>query len=165
MKSKFRKHHRREHQEEAELQITSLADILIIVLVFLLKSYSAGLEAVADVSLPEGLNLPVSQVGGQDKDGLRIEILQSGIQVQGEPAAGLEAFRFPEADLNSDLTDNGTSINLTKYLTERRSHYPEGTKVWIVGDRRAPYATIQTVLASASISGFQDFRLAVVKDE
>ncbi len=164
-KNKLRKNKRKVQEDDLELQITSLADILIIVLVFLLKNYSAGLEAVTDFSLPEGLNLPVAQIGGKSSKGIQVEVMESGIQINGETAAPLVGFRFPEADLNDDLTDNGTSINLIQYLSQALDKKEKNTKVWIVADRRAPYATIQTVLASAALSGYEDFRLAVVKEE
>ena len=50
-------------------------------------------------------------------------------------------------------------------MREEETQEEEERNVWIVADERAPYATIQTVLASAALYGYTDFKLAVVKDQ
>jgi biopolymer transport protein ExbD len=38
-------------------------------------------------------------------------------------------------------------------------------KILVIADQRAPYQTIKSVLASAAVHGYTDFKLAVVKGE
>ena len=50
----------RKKHREAELQLTSMMDVLVIILVFLLKSYSTSTNNFT--TLP-GLKLPISEIG------------------------------------------------------------------------------------------------------
>ena len=61
-------------REDFELQITALADVLIVVLVFLLKSYATGVDTIENVEFDDGIQPPVISKGNNDEGGLRIEI-------------------------------------------------------------------------------------------
>lgn len=170
MSTRFRrnKRQRRSMDGELALQITSLADIFIIVLVFLLKSYSAGLNDMENVQIPAEIVLPSVVEGGIAKTGLKIEVSESQVNVGGERASALSRFRFYPGDLNNDLRRGGTSKSLTGALKRARQDEPqtdEKPRVWVIADYRVPYATIQTVLASAAMNGYEDFKLVVTRNE
>ncbi len=160
-----RSKHGRHEQHDFDLQITSLADILIIVLVFLLKSYSTGVNQ--EINVPSGIKLPVISLGNIGKEGIKIEISRTFVQIEGRKVASLSEGKFSGEDLNGDLSKNGSSQSLIAALKEeKKTRDPkEASSIWIVADQTVPYRTIQTVLASAAINGFQDFNLAVVKDQ
>jgi biopolymer transport protein ExbD len=148
------------------LQITSLADILMIVLVFLLKSFASGLTDQEAIKVSSGIRLPAVQTAGQAKEGLKVEISAEQVAVGDRPAAHLAAFRFPASDLANDLSEASTSRSLkSQFRKSFKAEKDEKPTVWIVADQRAPYATIQTVIASAAIAGYQEFKLAVVRGE
>lgn len=161
--------------EEIPLQITSLADIMIIVLIFLLKSYSSEMEQ--DIAVPADIRLPVVSKGGSSKEDLRIEISESVVKVGGTVIAPLRNYRFDPSDLSREWSPVGTSRALTAALgRENRAlaataaaeakETKENTRpIWVFADRKVPYRTLQTVMASAAINGFTDVRLAVVKEE
>lgn len=168
MKGRFRRK-RRQNEEDVSLQVTSLADILIIVLVFLLKSFSTGLSDMENVTISKGIRLPMVVAAGVSKTGLQIEVSRDVIQLDGKPVSQLKQFRFLSRDLNNDLAVGGTSRSLIRAIGDRIKEYEkEGRKnildrVWVVADQRAPYMTIQTVLASAAANGYTDFKLAVTQ--
>jgi biopolymer transport protein ExbD len=151
------------------LQITSMADIFTILLVFLLKSYSASATNIAPSA---GMHLP--QAVGQDQmvEALKVEISEDAVQVEGQPVATLEHFQF-KAD---DLKDGGMlSKSLTAALERERkrqlmiaasnSDVKVDPKIIVVADHKVPYQTVKSVLASAATQGYTDFKLAVFKGD
>lgn len=158
---------RRRQTETANIQITAMADIFIVILVFLLKSFSASWDTLRNVSLKDGIKLPRVKSGIWEKEGLKVRIAENMVEVNGIVVSKLSNWTFAGNDLNHDLQgDNGTSKSLNDALRgERERDRDHFQGVWVVADRRAPYRTIQTVLASAALQGFTDFRLAVVRDE
>lgn len=156
---------RRPQGEEMALQITSMADIFTIILVFLLKSYSTG---AASLSPAKGMTLPQANAAEATVEALKIEIGEGGIQVEGQSAGSLQAFNVPKEDLDT----NGTSKQLNEVLKKSRARQlliaknntsvKVDSKVVILADQRVPYSTLKTVLASAAVQGYTDFKLAVV---
>lgn len=159
---------KRRPSTDMSLQITSLADIFVIILVFLLKSYATG---AVSLSPSKGLLMPEAQAAEATVDALKVEIAESAVSVEGNPVSELKGFRFD----GSDLQGNGASIKLSKALERERqrqlliaksnSDVKVDPKIVIVSDQRVPYATIKSVLASAALHGYTDFKLAVVKGE
>ena len=162
----FRKH--AQPSDEMSLQITSMADIFVIILVFLLKSYSSGAVAL---SPPAGMQLPQATSGEAPVEALLVEITQNGVQVDGKPVVALQNFQFPAGELLA----NGTSQSLLKSLEAQRkrqlviaksnSDVKVDARILVSCDQRAPYATVKTVLASAAVHGYTDFKLAVVRGD
>jgi biopolymer transport protein ExbD len=141
--------------QDMSLQITSMADIFTIILIFLLKSYSVGaLESTA----PKGVQLPQAQAGTAGlksvKDILRLEVSRDEVLVDGKPVARISEFAFAESDITSD----GASKTLLSKLSASKE---ENAKVLIVADQRAPYETVKALLASAAVRGYTDVKLAV----
>lgn len=155
------------HSGEMELQITSMADIFTILLVFLLKSYSSGINVTPSI----GMILPDAQASESVIEALKIEVSQTGVQIEGKPVSTLLKFAFDSTDLET----NGSSRSLTAALelerkrqlliAQHNSDVKVDAKVVIVADQRAPYSTLKTVLASAAVQGYTDFKLAVIKGE
>lgn len=159
---------KRRESEEMSLQITSMADIFTILLVFLLKSFATG---AVNVTPSSGMLLPEAHAGEASVEALKVEISESAIQVEGKPVLPLNKFQFGSGEVQG----NGTSVTLAKALEKERqrqvliaktnSDVKVDAKIMIVADQRAPYATIKSVLASAAVHGYTDFKLAVVKGE
>ncbi|MGK5084948.1 biopolymer transporter ExbD [Bdellovibrionota bacterium FG-1] len=161
-------HRKSAGEQEMSLQITSLADIFVILLVFLLKGYATG---VVSLSPSKGLLLPEAQASEANVDALKLEVSETSVSIEGQSVAGLAAFRF-EA---SDLQTNGASTILSKALERARQHQlliaksnsdvKVDPKIIVIADQRTPYVTIKSVLASAAIQGYTDFKLAVIKGQ
>jgi biopolymer transport protein ExbD len=164
-KGMFKKH---AQSEEMALQITSLADIFVIILVFLLKSFSTG---SVNLTPTKGMQLPQAQGGEASFEALKVEITETAVSVEDQPAAELKAFKFAP----SDLRQNGSSGALSKVLERERqrqlmiaranSDVKVDPKILVVSDQRVPYATVKSVLATAALNGYTDFKLAVVKGD
>ena len=159
---------KRQQSEDMSLQITSLADIFVIILVFLLKSFSTS---SVSLSPTKGMLLPEAQASEVAVEALKVEVSENSIQVEGQTVAELSKFHFS----SSDLQANGSSKTLSHALERERQRQlliaKENTdvkvdaKIMIVADQNVPYSTIKSVLASAAINGYTDFKLAVVKGD
>src|SRR4029077_3513385 len=78
------------------LQITSMADIFMILLVFLLKSYATSITNIAPsahISLPE-----VDQARSVPKESMKIEIGKDAVTIDEKPALGLTNYQFSDAE-------------------------------------------------------------------
>jgi biopolymer transport protein ExbD len=159
-KSKVRK------SGEMTLQITSMADIFTVLLVFLLKSFATG---SMNITPPKGLILPEAQASLANIEAIKVEILKDAVMVDDKLAVELAEFRFPGADNGK----NGTSKTLLKsfnqarkrqiYIAKMNSSVKVDPKIVVVADQNTPYEVIKRVLASAAVNGYVDFKLAVVK--
>ena len=150
------------------LQITSMADIFIIILVFLLKSFSSG---AVSITPSQGLELAEAFTDKEQMAALSMEISETAIQVDSSPVTPLKNFRF----VTKDLDENGLSNTLEvamKRMRERQnliskanSEVDADGKILIIADARTPYRTIKSALSSAAIHGYSDFKLVVRKKE
>jgi biopolymer transport protein ExbD len=144
---------REQPSTEMNLQITSMADIFTILLVFLLKSFSVGAFQIAPSA---AITLPQAKAQERSVQALRVEVGQNAVFVDGRAIARISNFSFSPSDLEKD----GVSRSLVSSLKK-----VEGQKIVVIADQRAPYATIKTVLASAAVQGYTDFKLAVTNVE
>ena len=154
--------------EDVSLQITSMADIFTILLVFLLKSYATG--AISPTSA-KGLLLADAQASDVAVEALKLEVTENSVLVEGQPVLALKGFTFEP----KDILANGTSKTLSSALEQQRkrqlliaranSDVKIDPKVIVIADKRVPYGTLKSVLASAAVHGYTDFKLAVVKSE
>jgi len=146
------------------LNITAMADIFTLILVFLLKTYASGAVAITPSA---DVNLPLAGVSGGHLEALKVEISRNGVMVESQPVATLAEYLFDKKDLQT----NGASRTLAQAFDKERQRQvllgktndevkPDARLV-VVADRKVPYATIKAVLASAATHGYTDFKLAV----
>lgn len=166
MKSKFLKKSR-VNSEDMSLNITSMADIFTIILVFLLKSYATS---AVNVTPAKGMLLPQAVAGEAPVEALKVEITSDAVSVEGVPIVTLTGFQFG----GGEMQGNGTSKRLAETFSKERqrqlliaksnSDVKVDAKMVVVADQRAPYDTIKAVLASGAVHGYTDFKLAVVTE-
>jgi len=159
--------------EEVALQITSMADVFTILLVFLIKSFSVS---SISVSIGKDTQLPTA-VGGQEQvEALRVEIHASAVLMEGEPVISLS--NFVPSDPAS-IAPDGTIPELVSQMQKQRQRQQilaaagnevsaraeKDSKLLVMADKRVPYRLLKQVLASASVQDFTDFKLVVVQPE
>ncbi|MEX0798089.1 MAG: biopolymer transporter ExbD [Bacteriovoracaceae bacterium] len=136
--------------EPMELDITSLLDILVILLVFLLKSYNATnlkLDLVEALSIPDskartlGAHAIMLQV--DKRSDIWIEQKKVGSAKSGEKIDSLYDFLKQKREIASvDGVSKPKSINLVLHKT-------------------LPYATMQRIMHTSALAGFTDFKFIV----
>lgn len=164
MRKLFGKKKSSEQSSEVSLQITSMADIFTILLVFLLKGYATGAMAVTP---SKGVRIPAAQGDSLAEEVLQVEISESAIQVGGNATESLNAFKFDEAAQKSPEK----LMEALKKESERRALISKANdevkndgKILILSDERVPYLTLKTVMKAAVLNGFSDLKLAVIRD-
>lgn len=143
--------------EQMELQITSMADIFVIILVFLLKSYSVeGLPYEPTVPASP----PVAKGRTEKSEALKVEISKEAVALGGQNIGAMEGFRFAKKDIDSEGASGMLRRALAKSMPDAEKG-AKGPKLMVIADAGAPYETIKAVLATAAAEGYLDIQLAV----
>jgi len=161
-----------ETSQDMSLNIASMADIFVVLLVFLLKS-AAGSGAGVQPSAP--LTLPTGKGGDEMIEALRLEIASSIIMVDSKPAVELNNFQLKPNDLESEIkitplitklneakSRQLASINFNKTEDGKKL---EALKLTVMIDQDTPYSLIKQVLASSAGVGYSSFKLVVLKEQ
>jgi len=153
---RWKKNKRPAESGDFPLQITSLADVFTILLVFLLKSYASS---AAFFQPGPGLSLPVTQKEGVAvQEALRIEVSSSGILLDG---------RFVVRDLESEESQKALTeafrIARSKqdYLHSKNSEVAADGRLLLVVDRSLSYGKLQPALRAASLAGYGEYKFVV----
>ncbi|HWU43013.1 MAG TPA: biopolymer transporter ExbD, partial [Bdellovibrio sp.] len=151
---------RKTQSTDVSLQITSMADIFMILLVFLLKNYSASMTNLAPTSQ---LSLPEVSVSAKTspKESLKIEVGPDAVLVDQTMAVKLNNFEFPASETENSQ-GSVTIANLMQKQRELRPTPNTESSIVVMADQRAPYSTIKRVIASVAGAGFVDLQLVVV---
>ncbi len=157
--SKGKKHMER---GEAKLRITSLMDVMTIMLLFLLKTYSVS---GALMKPAEGVDLPHSTVTLEPVKVLGLLVTTEGL-FEDVP---VESRRMIEGVL--DLNDDAAVEldNLYAYLSQvqarnRELGREEKTVLTIQGDKTTPYRWILKIINTCSAAGFEKIDFVVYKE-
>ena len=159
MKTMFGK--KKRLSSDMALQITSMADIFTILLVFLLKNYAASVSTTAPV---KNTRLPVAETSVVLKDSLKLEISPDSLLVDEKPIIPLNNFVFPAGNEMDPAGKDTLSLALTAQREKQTDKQKEAHLV-LIADEKAPYETVQRVLASAALTGYVDLQLVVVQKE
>jgi biopolymer transport protein ExbD len=153
---------RRNSSDEVRLQLTSMMDMFTILLVFLLKSFSAQGQLI---NPSQDLTLPTSEVQHPPEVGLDVTVSADWILVNGKPVERTSEIQNSEGYVLPKL-----QAALRQYAREgRRMEEQYGTKfsgkVTIQGDKRLPYRLLIKVLATCGQTDFPNMRLVVYQEE
>ncbi|TKJ42206.1 hypothetical protein CEE37_00580 [candidate division LCP-89 bacterium B3_LCP] len=147
---------------DLKLRITSLMDVMTLVLLFLLKTYSVSGPLMKPA---EGVELPSSTVTQEPVKVLGLIITPDGLF---EDAAAGERRMIEGIDvLNDDTVLQLT--NLSTYLSnvQERNRYlgrEEKRVLTIQGDKSIPYRWVLKVIDTCSGAGFEKIDFVVYKE-
>lgn len=171
------------------LQITSLMDVLMIIVVFLLKSY--GLSSMS-IAQEDKLELPVSKSVDTFGEGIVLVVTQERVIIDNEPVmefkpstvVAADGKPVPTFELPDGAMDGGGGVGsrgiLPIYdvlkrkkeefdtLASRAPDPVEAAKQWtgdllVQADKNANYELIRHVMYTAGMAGYKQFRLTVEK--
>ena len=159
-----RRGRRRSHirDRHTPLRMTSMMDILTVLLLFLLKSFVVEGEVITPVA---GVELPESTSETTPQSAVVIAIFDDAIMIDSELIASV-ANENSEGDLLIDALADRLDAALEKSLqiAERRGEDPdlfEG-QIAIQGDREIEFEILQRVMYTCNASGYENISLAVV---
>lgn len=145
----------RRNKGAADVDITSLLDVLVILLVFLLKSYNASdltLDLANDLTLPDsntqmlGNHAVIVQVNKDSK--LFINNEEVGAVIGG-------------SDKIPDLYDRLTKLKEENDKVAQQHDMEKGKNINLVFDASLPYSTVRKVMHTAAIAGYPQFKFIV----
>lgn len=151
-----------------KIQITSMVDMFVILLVFLLKSYSTS---PVNISPKEGLRIPESSALIDPIDVVKLIVAQDGIFVEDKKVLDLDQGVVP----NEMMDRNDPSFlralfealderaKLAKSISEVNDSFEFDGKVLLQADRDLSYQTLQKVMYTSMMAGYADVKLAVAQ--
>jgi biopolymer transport protein ExbD len=171
----FRRERRRARaraEEVSELNITAMMDMMTILLVFLLKSWSAS---SLSVNMSPDLRLPASTAQVRPQDDVNVTVSLREVAVNDRPVVRAENGLIP-----ADAKDGGRADGLyvaalgdalrrevekQKYIARYNPGAPFSGRVNLIADRRIPYRTVVEVLYTAGQAELGEYRFMVMKRE
>ena len=171
----FRRARRRAREaagEIKELNITAMMDMMTIILVFLLKSYSASSLAV---NLSDELRPPVSSAQVQPQDNINVTISMREVTVNDRAAVKVENGAIPARYKEQGRADAfyvgaihdalKKEVDNQKYIAQYNRSVPFTGRVNVIADRRIPYRTLMEVLYTAGQAELGEYKFMVLKNE
>jgi len=131
-------------------QLTSLIDVMTILLVFLMKSFSVEGNLITP---SEDLQLPVSTSHEVPVPVPTLEISASAIISEGEKI-------LSTADISED--DSLELQPLSEWLSPRRQENMK--EIMLQADQHIPFTVIKRVMFTCSKAGFDDFTILVQQE-
>lgn len=162
------------------LNITSMMDMMTIILVFLLKSYSTQDISVAP---SEDLELPVSTVKKAPEVAVNVVVSKKNVVVDGVPVLNLEhvpdednpgqkKLQVPEDELNGQLIESLLDELEQKAKTAKELGQQTGSdehsfkgRLLIQCDKKLPFEVLRQVMYTAGQAQFSEFKFVVYKQE
>lgn len=151
--------------EIKELNITAMMDMMTIILVFLIKSYSAS---SITVTASEDVRPPLSTTRQTPKDTIAITVTPKSILVGDKKKVELVNMAVKPGDLDGKRilpldAALQKEVEKLKYIAERNPNAPFSREVAIIGDKRVPYELLSSVLYTAGQNELENFRFIVLQ--
>jgi biopolymer transport protein ExbD len=151
-----------------DLNITPMMDMMTIILVFLLKSFSSS---TSTINFDQNLQIPKSITQLKPKLAVTVTITKKVLLVEGDGVAPINQGRIDSAMKRDG--ENGYYITplvdiLEKHAKrEKRVAELTGQKfeaqLMIVADQTTPYRLLTEIIYSCGQAGYQNYRLLVLK--
>ena len=153
--------------EIRELNIVAMMDMMTIILVFLLKSYSAS---SVSMTASEDIRPPISTTRSTPKDTVAVTITPKSIMVGDKKVLELTANSIPRRYLDGRRVvplDQALKkeVDKLKYIAARNPSAPFNHELSVIGDRKIPYDLLLTVLYTAGQNELENYRFVVIQKE
>jgi biopolymer transport protein ExbD len=150
-----------------ELNIVAMMDMMTIILVFLLKSYTAS---AISLTQSEDIKPPVSSTRATPRDTVAVTITNKDILVGDRVVVALRNGQVPPEALNGRLVvplDQALrkEVEKLKFISERNPQAPFSKELSVIGDKRIPYDLLLTVLYTAGQNELENYRFVVLQKE
>ena len=153
--------------EIRELNITAMMDMMTIILVFLLKSYSAS---SVSMTASEDVRPPISTTRSTPRDTVAVTITPKHILVGDKTVVTLAGGQIPTDLLQGRLVmplDAALKkeVDKLKFIADRNPNAPFSRELSVIGDRKIPYDLLLTVLYTAGHNELENYRFVVIQKE
>jgi biopolymer transport protein ExbD len=147
---------RRKHTaDSAGMMLTSLMDIFIVLVLYLLVNQGTGIE----LDPPENVVLPTSGVDTAPRQSVVIVLSDRDVRVQGQAVVSMADV---VASDELEITPIRLAIERIKAQAEQRQDQAGmHTEVTIVADQSVPFKVLKKVMLSSSNAGYAKISFAV----
>lgn len=143
------------HSGTFKIQLTSLVDVMVILLVFLIKSFSSDVIAITP---DPNIKLPVSTTKEPAPVMPSIQVTRDNLLAEGEmlvPVSKLvKSSSFDIPPLSSWLKKHSSQLKAS-----------DDKKLMIQSDKDVEFNVIKRVMYTCSKEGYSDFTILVLNDE
>jgi biopolymer transport protein ExbD len=164
------------------LQLTSMMDVFVIIVIFLLKNY--GLS-VMQVPQEDKLELPKSKATDVYGEGIVLQIAQDQIKIDNETVLQFKGdfkdkkFELPDGAMDSKNAGQGIfavfdvlkkkkedfDMLATRAVGEQQAAEKWTGDLLVQADKDVPYELIRNIMYTAGMAGYKNFRLTVEKQQ
>ena len=150
-----------------KIQITSMVDMFVILLVFLLKSYSTS---PVIISPSDKLTLPASTSSKDPTDVLKLVVSKVGIFVEDTKVVDLQQGVLDVKDVDANDTQFIRALytaldeqaKKARNIASVNEEMEFDGKVMMQADRSLPYELLRKVMYTSMMAGFSDVKIAVI---
>ncbi len=158
-----RKRRSRNRLVVATLSLTALMDVFTIILLFLLKSYSAEGDIM---SIDSKLILPVSTATEITRSSLLLQVTPEDIIVEGEKIISVKEATAGKEMLVKPLYEKLNEIaKRTEFIAKSNKALNFTGLIVIQGDKRISFRLLEKVMYTSGQAGYNGISLAVTKGE
>lgn len=141
--------------DSAGMMLTSLMDIFIVLVLYLLVSQGTGVE----IEPPEHVMLPLSGVDTAPRQSVVIVLSGIDVRIQGQPVVSMAEV---VASDELEIAPIRQAIERIKADAERRQDQAGvHTEVTIVADQSVPFKVLKKIMLSSSNAGYGKISFAV----
>ena len=144
-----------EGSESTGMMLTSLMDIFIVLVLYLLVNQSDGVN----IEPPNRVVLPDSSVDTMPRPSIMVVLSENDVQIQGESVvsmAEVKASQQPEIEPIRQAI-----VRIKTEAEQKKNQAGVATEVTIVADRGVPYKVLKKVMLSSSNAGYGKISFAV----
>jgi len=140
--------------------LTSLMDIFIVMVIYLLMNQALGV----DVTPPKSIKLPDSIVETQVRQTLMMLVNSQDVVVEGERVATIDEVLESGDDYIKSVGDRMLKIRKS-YIGFNEDSLASSTEVTIMADKTVPFKVLKKLMSTSSSAGYEKISLAVNQSE
>ena len=153
--------------EIKELNITAMMDMMTIILVFLLKSFSA---TTVSMTSSEDIKPPISTTRATPRDTVAVTVTMKSVMVGDRRVLELRNGAIPPEALQGRLVvplSNGLKkeVDKLKYIEAHNPNAPFSHELSVIADRQIPYDLLLTILYTAGQNELENYRFVVLQKD
>jgi biopolymer transport protein ExbD len=166
----FKKYMDKRSPPTFKIQITSMVDMFVILLVFLLKSYSTS---PVQLSPGKDMTLPASTSVIDPTDVLKLQVSKNAIFVEDKKVAELKDGVLDVKDVDANdtqfiralYTELDAQANKSRSIASKNEEVEFDGKVILQADRNLSYELLKKVMYTSMMAGYSDVKIAVLSKD
>ncbi len=166
----FKKYMDKRSPATFKIQVTSMVDMFVILLVFLLKSYSTS---PVQLTPSDKMTLPASTSTKDPVDVLKLMVSKDAIYVEDKKVMDLKGGIVDMKDVDANdtqflrtlYTELDQQAGKSRTIASKNEEVEFDGKVILQADRSLPYELLKKVMYTSMMAGYSDVKIAVLSKD